>query len=118
MPEASALWLKEGFRRYHAFAVRKTMECGAEVHLNTKVTKETVEALKPDILILATGAEEFLPPVKGLDGANVVSVFHGHSDANTAVTSCSLTIGLETRDFDQIAQIKQRLTAEGFTLID
>lgn len=51
-------------------------------------------------------------------GANVVSVFHGHSDANTAVTSCTLTIGLETRDFEQIEQIRQRLRDEGFTLID
>lgn len=49
-------------------------------------------------------------------GANVVSVFHGHSDANTAVTSCTLTIGLETRDFAQIEQIKTRLREEGFTL--
>ncbi len=49
-------------------------------------------------------------------GANVVSVFHGHSDANTAVTSCTLTIGLETRDFAQIEQIKARLREEGFTL--
>ncbi len=50
-------------------------------------------------------------------GANVVSVFHGHSDANTAVTSCTLTIGLETRDFEQIEEIKRRLTAEGFQLL-
>lgn len=51
-------------------------------------------------------------------GANVVSVFHGHSDANTAVTSCTLTIGLETRDFEQIEEIKRRLTEEGFTLVN
>lgn len=51
-------------------------------------------------------------------GANVVSVFHGHSDANTAVTSCTLTIGLETRDFEQIEQIKRRLRDEGFTLTE
>ncbi len=51
-------------------------------------------------------------------GANVVSVFHGHSDANTAVTSCTLTIGLETRDFQQIEEIKRRLTEEGFTLVN
>lgn len=51
-------------------------------------------------------------------GANVVSVFHGHSDANTAVTSCTLTIGLETRDFAQIQEVKARLTAAGYTLLD
>lgn len=51
-------------------------------------------------------------------GANVVSVFHGHSDANTAVTSCSLTLGLETRDFEQIAEIKRRLAEEGFRVTD
>lgn len=72
--EASALWMKEGFRRYKDFAIRKTMECGAEIHLGTAVTPELIEQVKPDTLIVALGAEEFLPPVKGLDKANVLSV--------------------------------------------
>lgn len=73
-PEASALWLKEGFRRYYDFAVRKTMSCGAAIHLNTAVTPELIAAEAPDTVILALGAKELTPPIKGIDGANVVSV--------------------------------------------
>ena len=51
-------------------------------------------------------------------GANVVSVYHEHSDTSLAVTSCFLTIGMETRDFDQIAEIRRRLNEEGFTIVN
>jgi threonine dehydratase len=50
-------------------------------------------------------------------GGNVVSVHHERSDANMPVASCYLKIGLETRDFDQIEEIKTALTAAGFTLV-
>lgn len=50
-------------------------------------------------------------------GANVVSVIHGNSDPNTTVTSCLLTVGMETRDFEQIQEIKQALTKAGFHLV-
>lgn len=74
LPEASSLWLKDGFRRYFEFAVRKTMESGAEVRLNTPVTPELVAREQPDTLILALGAKEIKPPIPGIDGPNVVSV--------------------------------------------
>ena len=50
-------------------------------------------------------------------GANVVSVHHDRSDTNMAITSCFLKLGLETRDADQIAEIKQKLEADGFQLV-
>lgn len=51
-------------------------------------------------------------------GANVVKVSHGMSDSSMAITSCFLTIGLETRDFAQIARIRERLTEAGFRLVE
>ena len=51
-------------------------------------------------------------------GANVVSVIHERSDANMAVTSCFLKVGLETRDFEQIDEIRRRLTEEGFKIVN
>ena len=51
-------------------------------------------------------------------GANVVSVIHGNSDVNTAVTSCVLTIGLETRDFAHIEEVRKALSEAGFRLLD
>ncbi len=74
LQEASALWMKEGFKRYLEFSRRKTFECGAQIHLNTAVTPDLVRAEKPDTVIIALGANEFVPPVKGVDGPNVVSV--------------------------------------------
>lgn len=72
--EASSLWLKDGFRRYLDFAVRKTMSCGAEIKLNTEVTPELVKSENPDVVLIALGGNEFLPPIPGIDGDNVVSV--------------------------------------------
>ena len=51
-------------------------------------------------------------------GANVVSVNHERSDANMAVTSCFLKVGMETRDFDQINEIRRRLTEAGFRIVN
>ena len=51
-------------------------------------------------------------------GANVVSVIHGHSDTSMAITSCFLTLGLETRDFEQIEEIRQKLSEAGFRIVN
>ena len=50
-------------------------------------------------------------------GANVVSVHHERADANMAISSCFLKIGMETRDFAQIDLIKSELTKAGFRIM-
>jgi threonine dehydratase len=50
-------------------------------------------------------------------GGNVVSVHHERSDANMAIASCFLKIGMETRDFQQIEEIKTELTKAGFKIV-
>lgn len=51
-------------------------------------------------------------------GANVISVHHDRADANMPITSCFLKLSLETRDAQQIEQIKQNLKVAGFTLVN
>ena len=51
-------------------------------------------------------------------GANVVNVVHNTGNIGSAVTSCFLTIGLETRDFAQIEEIRRRLGEAGFRIVD
>ena len=51
-------------------------------------------------------------------GANVVGVTHERSDANMPVASCFLKVSMETRDFEQIEQIRQRLTEAGFRIVN
>ena len=50
-------------------------------------------------------------------GANVTGVHYGHSDPDTAVTSCVLTLEIETRDFEQLEEVRQTLKDKGFNLI-
>lgn len=47
---------------------------GVEIRINTEVTPEYVEKENPDALIIAAGSSPLVPPIKGLDGENVVLV--------------------------------------------
>lgn len=51
-------------------------------------------------------------------GGNVVSVHHDRADTSMTITSCFLKLGLETRDEAQIHEIRDALTAAGFTLVN
>ncbi|MCZ0859656.1 threonine ammonia-lyase [Methanocorpusculum sp. MG] len=50
-------------------------------------------------------------------GGNVVSVHHDRGEANSAINSCVIKIGMETRDQQQIDEIKTALTDAGYQLI-
>lgn len=50
-------------------------------------------------------------------GGNVISVHYEGGDPNMAITSCFLNIGMETRDFEQIEEIRAALTAAGFKIV-
>jgi pyruvate/2-oxoglutarate dehydrogenase complex dihydrolipoamide dehydrogenase (E3) component len=43
--------------------------------LNTEVTVDLVERERPDVLVVATGAQQFFPPIPGVDGKNVVGAW-------------------------------------------
>ena len=45
---------------------------GAKVHLNSELDAQGVLALKPDLVVVATGARQTLPPIPGSDGGNIV----------------------------------------------
>lgn len=64
---------KEMYQLAHTYELL-ARKAGAEIRLNTEATPETVEAEKPDALIIAAGSRPLVPPIKGLDGDNVVIV--------------------------------------------
>lgn len=51
---------------------------GVDIRLNTTVTNQLVESINPDALIIATGSEAVVPPVKGIDSANVIGISELH----------------------------------------
>ncbi len=50
-------------------------------------------------------------------GANVTCVHHEHASASISVIGCFLRIDIETRDFNHIEIIKQKLREAGFRLV-
>lgn len=55
-------------------SLRKSLaDLQVPVKLNCPVTEELIAAEKPDAVILATGAKPLMPPIQGIDGANVVT---------------------------------------------
>ncbi len=51
-------------------------------------------------------------------GGNVTGVHHEHAHAGSAVIGCFLRIDVETRNFEHIQQIKEKLQNAGFRLCD
>lgn len=115
---------------------RKLGQLGVEIKLNCPLTREIVEAEKPDAVIVATGGTPFLPPIKGLNtspivhtafeillgktyfGKNVVVVGGGLVGAETAAflgqETCNVTI-IEMMDeiiTDAVAGVKVCLTED------
>ena len=58
-------------KRYRDSQIRKVMESGIQVRLNTKVTEKVVKEVGPDVLIAAVGALPVVPPIPGAEGSQV-----------------------------------------------
>ncbi len=67
--DACLVPFKGRMREYLVWDIRETMSCGAEIHLNTPVTPELVEAENPDYVIVATGSKYITPPISGMETA-------------------------------------------------
>ena len=72
--EASSLYTKDYHRKYLDWDIQQTMACGAKVVLSTEVTPDLIRREKPDVLILAVGAEHFIPPIQGVETSGAVNI--------------------------------------------
>ena len=50
-------------------------------------------------------------------GGNIINVRYERSDLNMPISSCYLTIGMETKNFDHIETIKNELTKAGLKIV-
>ena len=55
-------------------------KAGVEVRLNTPVTPELADKEGADVLVIAVGANPIVPPLPGVDGANVDQACHVSED--------------------------------------
>jgi 2,4-dienoyl-CoA reductase-like NADH-dependent reductase (Old Yellow Enzyme family)/thioredoxin reductase len=63
---------KTDMKVFMEWLVEKTMSSAVEVRLSTEATPRTLKQAKPDVLIIAIGAQPVIPEIPGTDKTNVV----------------------------------------------
>jgi NADPH-dependent 2,4-dienoyl-CoA reductase/sulfur reductase-like enzyme len=69
---ASALPDKYDMRKYVAWMIRKTKECGARIVLGQEVTEADIRREAPDAVLLGIGSQPAYPPIPGIRGEQVI----------------------------------------------
>lgn len=64
---------KGEFIMYSTWAMNALPKMGVNIHYNTSLTAEEIAALSADKVFIATGGKVLLPPIKGINGGNVVT---------------------------------------------
>ena len=59
--------------------IRRVQEAGIKVLLNADLTPAQAEAMGPDAIIAALGAEPVVPPIPGVDGENVLPAVYAYT---------------------------------------
>ena len=70
---AAAVPFRQEMSKIPKYFSAQSEKAGVDIRLNTEVTKELVREVKPDVLVVATGAEPWIPNIPGADGKRVVS---------------------------------------------
>ncbi len=90
---------KEAYRSLVEYQIRGLEKAGVQPILNTQVTVEMVKTVKPDLVVVATGAKPRVLPVPGATGKNVVQandVIMGRAEVgDRVVVSGGRLIGME-----------------------
>ena len=79
---AAAPPFKADMKRYLDWLIRQTQKSSVEIKLSTEATVDMIRKENPDVIIVALGAEPFIPDVPGIHHQNVVLA--GAVDSGTA----------------------------------
>ena len=90
---------KKPLENYLDLQEKRVARAGIEVRLNTPVTPELASSLRPDVIVAALGSRPVKPPVKNIDGENVVGAEEVYLDPKKAGKRCVILggglVGLE-----------------------
>lgn len=65
---------KEPLRALLTYYKVQAQKLGITVHLNTEATKEKIAVYHPYAIFVASGSDPIIPPLKGLDKANYITI--------------------------------------------
>lgn len=90
---------KKHLAEYIELQAKNIDRAAIDVRLNTVVTPELAESLRPDVIIAALGARPLRPNIKGIDGANVFSAedvyYHPEKAGNKVIILGGGLVGTE-----------------------
>ena len=128
--DATVASFKEYMRLYLQWDIRQTMQCGAEIHLNTEVTPELVEQVNPDAVIVASGSTYVHPNIPGitLEKVKTVSDVENHRvpvgeqvvvcGGGIVGLECAVMLGMEGKQVTVIDQIPLEKFADGMPVFN
>lgn len=93
---------KEEFRAVGDFLKRELARRKVPIHLNHEVTADELAQLRPDVVIVATGARPLIPAIPGADKVHVVTawdVLEGKQVGNNVIVVGAGLVGTETALF-------------------
>ena len=99
---------KIDLRNFKELLVREACESGADIRLNTVVTKELIDEVKPDAIIVAVGGHLVAPEIEGVE--NAVDVMAAYYDLDkvgqkvvmvgSGLTACEVALHLASHGRD------------------
>lgn len=90
---AAAVPFKQEICKIPKYFFTQAEKAGAKFRLNTGVTEELIKEEKPDVLIVATGAEPLVPDIPGIHGGKVVTAHDVLGDKVDVLPGKVLIIG-------------------------
>ena len=96
--------MKQELAKWVKYLLIQVEKAGVEIKLNTEVTPELVQAIKPDIAIVAVGSEAFVPDFPGIENPKIATA-HDVLAGKVVITTGNVVIlgggmvGCEVADF-------------------
>jgi NADPH-dependent 2,4-dienoyl-CoA reductase/sulfur reductase-like enzyme len=104
------------------YLARQVEKLGVSISLGAEATIESIDRVKPDVVVLATGVRPFLPQIPGIEGTNVVfslDVLTGDAQVGEQIAIIGgELVGCETADYlsDRGKQVTVMRRSEAFAV--
>jgi pyruvate/2-oxoglutarate dehydrogenase complex dihydrolipoamide dehydrogenase (E3) component len=99
---ATAPLAKGDFTSFVVWQHRQLERLGVDIRFGVEATREAIDALEPDVVILATGSNPAMPPIPGLREHGIVAqdILRGRAEFGSRVVVIGGgLVGAETADF-------------------
>ncbi len=99
---------KVDIRNFKNLLIREATECGTDIRLGDTMTKELVDEVKPDVIILAVGGKLVPAPIEGVENARDVMAAYYDLDSvgkkvvmvGSGLTACEVALHLASNGRD------------------